>query len=1336
MKGKGLKWKWLRLCLWVWTSLFLTMDILSDATPSQDEFALGLFKPFDQQLSQQSCSGGQCRTYCQSSNPYQAARNYGWLYLGYLYPSLLRDRGTNATYTVINADGSTSTSSSRDSNNLLQSGDGFFALSACDMSYCLLHSIFGSMTGVMGQGVANTPYCYNQMDNMSSPQGAPIISGGVSASIATMMLYFNTGIIAVAFVLIAYHILMGGFLLPAIEGDIVDRNFTIYSGIRIVSGLGLLAPYLDNGYSLLQIILMYIIMLGVGFADRAVNLGLDQFYSMRLSTDSSTASASPVTDAQVKSILNLTDQIASLRNCQLSLMLPQQLSSSIDGLGRPINAAIDEVSQIRNLDVSLLSGNGKVTVQWFAGDITTTTEGVAKCGQLSIPVGVFQSTDGLNGKKSWSDFNQLLNDSSWLSLIIPQIDSLYTNLYTRIDNLCSGSGRPEACTQAIVPEAVITSPYAYLNYFANGCRPSGDGTNPCSKGATIFNVNDAVLISYFMNQGVFDTNLAPSPRSVLVGQTVCAPGTGVYGQVCLKLTAGGLSDDESKIAITKGEADYQFNRNVPTVKQVIPAAAARINQQVLSAQSPTSDVSVVSLLGSIKQYFSALINMASRTADTGGNTSAYLDKITYYILSPFYNNGYPTLLKAGGQMSLSTFMTFAASLFVPPAPKSLTVSLLMVVERVLGFHYFETPVNASNYFSDRDDSAINQNCRTLFQQNCTSAQAQGCFNALRTGGCFLTQGQMQGGFLGATAYLNTFLNANSASGGAPVYYNPYQDFVDIGIKIMESVGYYMFINSQETAQYMAGFTATRSAVDALVALAMSVAESRMREATSVSGWQRWAGAYLAAEWVQSLLVFVFNLPVVLADYYNTIGFTILGFLFPIGFLMAILIPIYPVLIFIVGVFAWLVSVVEALFAAPIIALGLAHPDGHDFFGKSTDAVLLILSSALRPILMVLGVFLSVILLQFVFVLLNVCFVENLSHVLTYYGSDGVLTSEVFMFLIVGVLALYIYTGWELISRVALLNVSIGTKILAYLGSTSQDMATSMAGEIMGGLKDNASGMGQSIVSPAAGAIKQFSGYGTQAAGAVGGLKHAFSAYSQEEHLRRAGEIPVLAWGPSEKEIRRKNIETTRHHRSEMLHKFDDDREKSKLAPGAQPPRFKNTVDESQEVHRKKMQQEKLYHDPSKDLFDRRDAVDIQRARPDELTGLNNLAQYTPRLGRVLFQTAKALDGLTTGVIYAGKYALISTDIGVSLASNMLSRPLSPKSWFKDTQVAEKLANLKEASDHDAKVGSAWREKWKERKSSLDDAINDRYQRLRPGRRLFRSRPPGSPPSSSPPDSMV
>lgn len=84
----------------------------------------------------------------------------------------------------------------------------------------------------------------------------------------------------------------------------------------------------------------------------------------------------------------------------------------------------------------------------------------------------------------------------------------------------------------------------------------------------------------------------------------------------------------------------------------------------------------------------------------------------------------------------------------------------------------------------------------------------------------------------------------------------------------------------------------------------------------------------------------------------------------IGFITAYYIPVMPYMIFTFGVIAWLISVIEAMVAAPIVAVGVTHPEGHEAFGKGEHAIMILMNVFLRPAMMIIG-YISAIALSYV-----------------------------------------------------------------------------------------------------------------------------------------------------------------------------------------------------------------------------------------------------------------------------------------------------------------------------------------------------------------------------------
>ncbi len=84
-------------------------------------------------------------------------------------------------------------------------------------------------------------------------------------------------------------------------------------------------------------------------------------------------------------------------------------------------------------------------------------------------------------------------------------------------------------------------------------------------------------------------------------------------------------------------------------------------------------------------------------------------------------------------------------------------------------------------------------------------------------------------------------------------------------------------------------------------------------------------------------------------------------LFVSGITFALIIPLTPYILFWAGKIAWLLLVLEALIAAPLMALGIAYPDGHDVFGIAEPGIKFSFNVVLMPVLLIMGLVMGIVL---------------------------------------------------------------------------------------------------------------------------------------------------------------------------------------------------------------------------------------------------------------------------------------------------------------------------------------------------------------------------------------
>lgn len=92
-----------------------------------------------------------------------------------------------------------------------------------------------------------------------------------------------------------------------------------------------------------------------------------------------------------------------------------------------------------------------------------------------------------------------------------------------------------------------------------------------------------------------------------------------------------------------------------------------------------------------------------------------------------------------------------------------------------------------------------------------------------------------------------------------------------------------------------------------------------------------------------------------------------------GVMLAVYVPLIPFLIYFFTTIGWIMSVVEAMVAGPLVALGVTHPEGHDLLGKSEQSLMLLLSVFMKPVAMIIAFFAAMILAKIGVQLLNIGF---------------------------------------------------------------------------------------------------------------------------------------------------------------------------------------------------------------------------------------------------------------------------------------------------------------------------------------------------------------------------
>ncbi|MCS5708335.1 DotA/TraY family protein [Candidatus Berkiella cookevillensis] len=161
-----------------------------------------------------------------------------------------------------------------------------------------------------------------------------------------------------------------------------------------------------------------------------------------------------------------------------------------------------------------------------------------------------------------------------------------------------------------------------------------------------------------------------------------------------------------------------------------------------------------------------------------------------------------------------------------------------------------------------------------------------------------------------------------------------------------------------------------------------------------------------------------------------------------GIIMALYIPMIPYLVFTFAAITWVILVIEALLAAPLIGLSLVMPS-EDELGKATTGIVILFGLFMRPVLMIVGFIFSVKLILVAFTMISFGFGATLQY--SVQLGIGLFGCIAVLFLYMGIATAVVHECFSLIYKVpdktlAWINAGggghdEGSKVKALRGST-------------------------------------------------------------------------------------------------------------------------------------------------------------------------------------------------------------------------------------------------------------------------------------------------------------
>ncbi|HVT62655.1 MAG TPA: type IV secretion protein DotA, partial [Legionellaceae bacterium] len=162
--------------------------------------------------------------------------------------------------------------------------------------------------------------------------------------------------------------------------------------------------------------------------------------------------------------------------------------------------------------------------------------------------------------------------------------------------------------------------------------------------------------------------------------------------------------------------------------------------------------------------------------------------------------------------------------------------------------------------------------------------------------------------------------------------------------------------------------------------------------------------------------------------------------------------------------AWLIAVIEAMVAGPVVALGVTHPEGHDALGKAEQAIMILVNVFLRPAMMIVGYIAAIALCYVSVFIVNSGFSEVMKFLMppTHYDTNimsGVSSSSKntqtssgtpyisYASMYAGFFCLLTYTWiyWTVVEKAFTLIHLLPDNILRWIGGQPEQLGKESAG---------------------------------------------------------------------------------------------------------------------------------------------------------------------------------------------------------------------------------------------------------------------------------------------------
>lgn len=886
-------------------------------------------------------------------------------------------------------------------------------------SYSLADNNFGSMFYVNGADAS-----LGVLGQLFGTVGT-VLSGN-SVIVAKMFYYFNNGILIFTTVLLTYTMLTT-IIDTANDGKALGNKFNYFTIIRSGVGLSALVP-LVNGYCSVQLVIMWTILQGVGFANyiwsQAVVMINDNggFSSSSMQT---TYGSDEVTAGTIEA---------------LAMADPTGSYNSSNGAAVPVLILLRSAlctQAVYNYDVSAAAVNKAATPMaddygYFIEDDGSVCFGTrftdsggnisynCQCGHYQVPyscTGTSGNTPSVSSSSTDNSTELYISNSTNIQSTLSTVMAYAKNLYIALEDvdpdiLCptydNNSGTNINCNAAtnVISMASLYAQYVQAYQLT---QTAGKATDVCPDW-----VQNATTEGWMLAVSHYYDMTSNS------GQT--CNGVTLYNYVCMMPYSTASSDADDIIANSTKSPCMTQNSGY--------SSSDLCNTSYLDSAVWNNAGTLLNNTYTYENMISLLYNTTDSTINSNTHFASYYNDVLQKYLKVFIHTKFtPSRLSA----DLTTYGDQR------PVVNGMIALINQVVGKVLGLDPYKATKPKDIFSSNVVSTKLPK----------PSAACRRCSSLTDCSGCLNTEGV---GLLGAI-YAET--NPTDATQMDPV-----SSLRIVGKDaLLYSVGYISF-----TIENVFNNLKNTAVNAAIMMDGISVAIAAV--AAFIGAGTGMIGVFLFTAMNMFISITVAIHKALLMAWMPVAAAAAVVFL-TIGIMLYIYIPFLPFVLFFSGVISWVIAVVEAMVAAPMIAMGITHPKGADFLGKAEQSAMLLLAVFIRPATIIIG-FIAAISLSYVAMrLLNISF-----SVIFVQAFDAIGASSPGSMILGGtsIMIVYTYCCIAILSQTFSLIHQIPDKVMRWIGMP-QDQTSSSAMEMVRGYKAGVSDMSGSAAGAASDSAK-------------------------------------------------------------------------------------------------------------------------------------------------------------------------------------------------------------------------------------------------------------------------